>query len=134
MLLERLDNQAPSQHPDLPEKPSATARRFFYDTVSHGSHAAILCAWKAFGADHIVAGSDYPVLMPFETYHQTFHYIREAGLPPEDVTKILDRNAQRYPAAAVRRRPRPTSRAAASARRSSMIFWSMVSTEVSRMR
>ena len=95
MLLQRLDNQAPSQHPGLPEKPSATARRFFYDTVTHGSPAALLCLWKAFGADQIVAGSDYPVLMPFETYRQTFHYIREAGLPPEDVAKILDQNAQR---------------------------------------
>ena len=47
MLLQRLDNQAPSQHPDLPERPSVTARRFYYDTVSHGSQAALLCAWKA---------------------------------------------------------------------------------------
>ena len=81
MLLQRLDNQAPSQHPDLPERPSVTARRFYYDTVGHGSQAALLCAWKAFGADHLVAGSDYPVLLPFETYRQTFHYIRELGLP-----------------------------------------------------
>ena len=77
MLLQRLDNQAPSQHPDLPERPSVTARRFYYDTVGHGSQAALLCAWKAFGADHLVAGSDYPVLLAFETYRQTFHYIRE---------------------------------------------------------
>src|SRR5262245_26907116 len=95
MLLQRLDNQAPRQHPNLPEPPSATARRFYYDTVSHGSHAALLCAWKAFGADHMVAGSDYPVLMAFETYHQTFHYIRQAGLPPQDVDQILNHNAQR---------------------------------------
>jgi predicted TIM-barrel fold metal-dependent hydrolase len=95
MLLQRLDNQAPGQHPDLPEKPSATARRFYYDTVTHGSHAAILCLWKAVGADQIVAGSDYPVLLPFETYRQTFHYIREAGLPDADVDRILDHNAQR---------------------------------------
>ena len=94
MLLERLDNQAPSQHPDLPERPSVTARRFYYDTVSHGSQAALLCAWKAFGADHLVAGSDYPVLLAFETYRQTFHYIRESGLPAEDVDKILNHNAQ----------------------------------------
>jgi predicted TIM-barrel fold metal-dependent hydrolase len=67
MLLQRLDNQAPSQHPDLPERPSATARRFYYDTVGHGSPAALLCAWKAFGADHLVARSDYPVLLAFET-------------------------------------------------------------------
>jgi 6-methylsalicylate decarboxylase len=94
MLLQRLDNQAPSQHPDLPERPSATARRFYYDTVGHGSQAALLCAWKAFGADHLVAGSDYPVLLAFETYRQTFHYIREAGLPAEDADKILHHNAQ----------------------------------------
>jgi predicted TIM-barrel fold metal-dependent hydrolase len=95
MLLQRLDNQAPSQHPNLPERPSVTARRLFYDTVGHGSQAALLCAWKAFGTDHLVAGSDYPVLLSFETYRQTFHYIREAGLPAEDVEQILHHNAQR---------------------------------------
>jgi predicted TIM-barrel fold metal-dependent hydrolase len=94
MQLQRLDNQAPRQHPELPEPPSVTARRFYYDTVGHGSQAALLCAWKAFGADHLVAGSDYPVLMAFETYRQTFHYIRECGLPPEDVDRILNHNAQ----------------------------------------
>jgi predicted TIM-barrel fold metal-dependent hydrolase len=94
MLLQRLDNQAPSQHPDLPEPPSVTARRFYYDTVGHGSQAALLCAWKAFGADHLVAGSDYPVLLAFETYRQTFHYIRESGLPVAAVDQILNHNAQ----------------------------------------
>src|SRR6266508_2098825 len=94
MLLQRLDNQAPRQHPNLPERPSVTARRCYYDIVGHGSQAALLCAWKAFGADHLVAGSDYPVLMAFETYRQTFHYIRETGLPDEDVDKILNHNAQ----------------------------------------
>jgi predicted TIM-barrel fold metal-dependent hydrolase len=95
MQLQRLDNQVPRQHPSLPEPPSVTARRFYYDTVGHGSQAALLCAWKAFGADHLVAGSDYPVLLAFETYRQTFHYIREAGLPADDVDKILNHNAQR---------------------------------------
>jgi predicted TIM-barrel fold metal-dependent hydrolase len=94
MQLQRLDNQAPRQYPDLPERPSVTARRFYYDTVGHGSHAALLCAWKAFGADHLVAGSDYPVLMAFETYRQTFHYVRDVGLPAEDVDRILNHNAQ----------------------------------------
>ena len=94
MQLQRLDNQVPSQHKDLPEKPSVTARRLYYDTVGHGSHAALLCAWKAFGADHIVAGSDYPVLMAFETYRQTFYYVAECGLPEKDVDQILHHNAQ----------------------------------------
>jgi predicted TIM-barrel fold metal-dependent hydrolase len=95
MQLQRLDNQAPRQHPNLPEPPSVTARRFYYDTVGHGSPAALLCAWNAFGADHLVAGSDYPVLLAFETYKQTFNYIRECGLPEGDVDKILNHNAQR---------------------------------------
>jgi len=94
MQLNRLDNQAPRNYPDLPERPSVTARRFYYDTVGHGSHAALLCAWKGFGADRIVAGSDYPVLMSFETYKQTFHYVRECGLPEKDVDLILNHNAQ----------------------------------------
>jgi 6-methylsalicylate decarboxylase len=94
MQLERLDNQAPSQHPNLSERPSVTARRFYYDTVGHGSHAAFICAWKAFGAEHIVAGSDYPVLMAYETYRQTFHYVRETGIPGEDADRILHHNSQ----------------------------------------
>ncbi|PYN95739.1 MAG: amidohydrolase [Candidatus Rokuibacteriota bacterium] len=94
MLLQRLDNQAPRQHPNLPERPSVTARRFYYDIVGHGSHAALLCAWKAFGADHLVAGSDYPVLLAFETYRQNFHYLHESILPAGDVDKILHHNAQ----------------------------------------
>jgi predicted TIM-barrel fold metal-dependent hydrolase len=32
MLLNRMDNQVVATNPDLPEKPSATARRFWYDT------------------------------------------------------------------------------------------------------
>lgn len=94
MQLNRLDNQAPRNYPDLPERPSVTARRFYYDTVGHGSHAALLCAWKGFGADRIVAGSDYPVLMAFETYKHTFHYVRECGLPEKDVDLILNHNSQ----------------------------------------
>jgi len=94
MLLQRLDNQAPQKHPNLRERPSITARRFFYDIVGHGSQAALLCAWKAFGADHLVAGSDYPVLLAFESYRQNFFYLRDSILPPEDVEKILHHNAQ----------------------------------------
>ena len=62
--------------------------------MGHGSPAALLCAWKAFGADRIVAGSDYPVLMAWETYKQTFHYVYDCGIPREDADKILNHNAQ----------------------------------------
>jgi predicted TIM-barrel fold metal-dependent hydrolase len=93
MLLERLDNQFSMAQRDLPEPPSVTARRFYYDTVGHGSHAALLCAWKAFGAAHLLPGSDFPVLLNFETYARTFAWIREVDLPPDDIEQILERTA-----------------------------------------
>jgi predicted TIM-barrel fold metal-dependent hydrolase len=93
MLLQRLDNQFSMKTKDLPEPPSVTARRFYYDTVGHGSQAALLCAWKAFGADHILPGSDFPVLLSYESYRETFSWIREAGLPAADVEQILERTA-----------------------------------------
>jgi predicted TIM-barrel fold metal-dependent hydrolase len=93
MLLQRLDNQYSMRQRGLPEPPSVTARRFYYDTVGHGSPAALTCAWKAFGADHILPGSDFPVLQAFEPYARTFAWIREAGLPAADVEQILERTA-----------------------------------------
>jgi predicted TIM-barrel fold metal-dependent hydrolase len=95
MLLERLDNQYPMSRNNLPEPPSVTARRFYYDTVGHGSHAALTCAWKAFGADHLLPGSDFTVLLAFETYTRTFAWIREVDLPAGDIEQILERNAPR---------------------------------------
>jgi len=93
MLLNRLDNQLAASDGDLPEKPSATAKRFWYDTVGHGSAAALRCACDAFGPEHLVTGSDYPVLLPYESYAQTFSYIREAGLPDNVADQILHRSA-----------------------------------------
>ena len=94
MLLPRLDNQMARAHPNLPEPPSVTARRFYYDTVSHGSAAALQCAWRAYGADHLVPGSDYPVLLDWESYTRTFQYVRESDLPDDAVDQILNKTAQ----------------------------------------
>jgi len=102
MLLQRLDHQLTPAHPGLPEPPSVTARRLHYDTVGHGSHAALLCAWKAFGADRLVPGSDWPVLLAHESYRQTIHWVRDAGLPTEDVEQILQRTAPTLLTTAVR--------------------------------
>src|SRR5581483_1120376 len=94
MLLERLDNQFSMRQRELPEPPSVTARRFYYDTVGHGSHAALLCAWKAYGAEHIVPGSDFPVLVAFESYARTFSWINEVEeIPDADKRLILEQNA-----------------------------------------
>jgi len=93
MLLERLDNQFSMKQHGLPEPPSVTARRFYYDTVGHGSPAALLCAWSAFGADHLLPGSDYPVLLSFETYERTFGWIRDVDIPAADIDQILEKTA-----------------------------------------
>jgi 6-methylsalicylate decarboxylase len=89
MLLKRMDNQLASAYRTLPEKPSTTAKRFWYDTVGHGSKEALRCACDAFGPDQLVTGSDYPVLLSYENYAKTFSYIREAGLPGDVADRIL---------------------------------------------
>jgi hypothetical protein len=40
-----------------------------------------------------VPGSDYPVLLSFETYARTFAWIRDVGIPAADVEQILERTA-----------------------------------------
>jgi predicted TIM-barrel fold metal-dependent hydrolase len=92
MLLNRLDNQLPMSIPNLSERPSVTARRFWYDSVGHGSIAACSCAVQAFGAGRILAGSDYPLLLPFEPYRKTFSYIANAA-GPGTVKQIFNQNA-----------------------------------------
>lgn len=94
MLLNRMDNQIAALRRDLPEKPSVTARRFWYDTVGHGSYAALRCACEALGPERLVTGSDYPVLLAYESYAKTFSYIRDAGLDATAAEHILHRNAR----------------------------------------
>jgi predicted TIM-barrel fold metal-dependent hydrolase len=98
MLLNRLDQQgrsAQSGHPNFAEAPSATAKKFYYDNVCYGSKAAFLCALEAFGAGHLVTGSDYPVLQDYESYRETFAYIERLGLAPADQDKVVHQNARR---------------------------------------
>lgn len=92
MLLKRLDGQLPFK--DLAEKPSVTARRFFYDTVGWGSEAALIAARTAFGATQLVPGSDWPILLSWESYKTTFDHIRHSGLPSDEIEAILDHNVQ----------------------------------------
>ena len=95
MLLSRLDQQGRRDHPNLAEAPSVSAKRFYYDTVCYGSKAAFTCALEAIGEDHLVTGSDYPVLQDYESYTETFAYIERLGLPKSVTDKVLHRNAQK---------------------------------------
>jgi 6-methylsalicylate decarboxylase len=94
MLLNRLDNQLAMSVPGLAEPPSRTARRFWYDTVGHGSAAALRAAVEAFGVDRLVSGSDYPVMLAFQSYADTFDQLRAAGLSQADLRGIFRSNAE----------------------------------------
>jgi predicted TIM-barrel fold metal-dependent hydrolase len=94
MLLNRLDRQGTRLPVELPEPMSTTLRRFYYDTVAHGSQPALQAAWRAFGPTQLLPGSDYPILKMFESYTRTFAWIEDADLPERDVDAILFRNAQ----------------------------------------
>ena len=93
LYLSRIDNLMRLAHPELPESASNTIRRFWYDSVSHGSTVALRCACEAFGADRILAGSDYPAFERFGGYAECFSEVSAAGLSADDVTKILRGNA-----------------------------------------
>ena len=93
MLLQRLDNQKRMFLPADAEQPSLTAKRFWYDTVSHGYVPALRCACEALGTDRMVLGSDYPYEVG-DVYQRCVDYIAQAGLTPAQVEAIRDRNAQ----------------------------------------
>ena len=94
MQLQRLDNQVPRQHPDLPEPPSVTARRF--TTTPAVTVTARALAWTAFGAT-TWWGECYPVLLACSRTGR-FPLIR-ASPAPGTSTIILHPNAK-YPRAA----------------------------------
>jgi predicted TIM-barrel fold metal-dependent hydrolase len=81
-------------HPNLAEAPSVIAKKFYYDTVCYASKPVFICALEAFGADHLVTGSDYPILQDYEAYKETFAYIERLALSKSDTDKILHHNAQ----------------------------------------
>ena len=95
LALDRLDDHAGLFIPDpcdAPEPPSATARRLWFDTVAHGSIAALRCAHAVFGAARLLHGSDYPFQIG-DGYRRSVSYIREAGFSAADTDAILSDNA-----------------------------------------
>jgi aminocarboxymuconate-semialdehyde decarboxylase len=92
MLLERLDSQYEWEAPKTPEPPSVAARRMWYDTVAYGHLPALRCACDSFGADRLMLGTDYPYEVG-ALFQRAIEYVNNAGLPPSDVTKILDTTA-----------------------------------------
>jgi predicted TIM-barrel fold metal-dependent hydrolase len=93
LLVSRLDHQAANFVPDSPKPPSAILRALWYDTVAHGSVAALRCACEVFGADRMLFGTDYPY-QTGEHYQRAVSYISEAGLHSDAVAAILSRTSE----------------------------------------
>jgi len=92
MLIRRLDNQRFIFLSEEAPMPADTARRLWYDTVSHGCIPALRMAVDAFGADQMVLGTDFPYLVG-DVFQEAVDYIA-AALPREQAEAIQDRNAQ----------------------------------------
>jgi aminocarboxymuconate-semialdehyde decarboxylase len=75
---------------DLERPPSEHLKRFYYDTVNFDPRALRLAIDFA-GADHILAGSDYP--HQIGSIPKMLTSIRSLGLPADDEAKILGGNA-----------------------------------------
>ncbi|MEU7169567.1 amidohydrolase family protein [Streptomyces morookaense] len=94
MLLQRVDNQYEEwRATGLPEKPSATARRLWYDSVGHGHGPALWAAVASLGADRIVLGTDFPYEAG-DLFRTAVAYVENSGLPPGQAAQILDGNAR----------------------------------------
>jgi 6-methylsalicylate decarboxylase len=92
MLLQRADDQYAWEYPDTPERPSAAARRMWYDTVGHGHIPALRCAVESFGADRLVLGTDFPYEAG-DIFVRAVDYIPASGIFPRQAEAILEGNA-----------------------------------------
>jgi 6-methylsalicylate decarboxylase len=92
MLLQRADDQYGWEAPDTPERPSAAARRMWYDTVGHGHVPALRCAIDSFGADRLLLGTDFPYENG-DTFTRAIDYINDPQIDPDAARAILDQNA-----------------------------------------
>jgi 6-methylsalicylate decarboxylase len=92
MLLDRMDSITTWEYARIPEKPSAAARRMWYDTVNYGDVLSLRLAVEKLGPGRLVLGSDFPYEAG-SAYQLCVDYIRRAGLKPDEVDSILSRTA-----------------------------------------
>jgi len=94
-LAERLDrgyHAFPECRAHIAQLPSDYLKKFYFDTVNFDSHAIELAIAFA-GADHILAGSDYPHRIgSIEKMKESIHQLR---VPEEVKSRILGGNAAR---------------------------------------
>lgn len=92
-IIERLDQYWERVHAakrPLPVRPVDALKRFYLETAS-GHPAAIRMTAEVMGVDRLLFGSDYPSF----DFDRAVKMVRECGLPPGDIDKILSGNAAR---------------------------------------
>lgn len=89
----RLDRTGERKRPPREDPPSLRLRKFWYDSAS-GEPDSLAQAVKAYGADRILFGSDYPYWTG-ASYEHAVHYLEKAGLTQDEVTAIRSENARR---------------------------------------
>ena len=94
MVVDRLDRQLPHAVSDLPEAPSATAARMYYDTVGQGSVPAMQAAIGALGAERLLLGTDFPYQKD-AAYVSAIDYVRAADLDATTKAGVLGGTARR---------------------------------------
>jgi len=70
--------------------PSEAVRSLYFDTVNNYP-PALRCSCEAFGAEHIMLGTDFPFLF----VKPCVEYIKQSGLSAADIDMVLNRSAQR---------------------------------------
>jgi aminocarboxymuconate-semialdehyde decarboxylase len=91
-LSARLDQLQDHFLPDSAMAPSVQAKYFWYDTVN-GNPAALRCTKETLGTDQLLMGTDYPFWRDY-AFKLCVDYVGEAGLPSNDVNRILGGNAE----------------------------------------
>ena len=92
-IIERLDQYWERVHAGkrpLKVRPNEALRRFYVETAS-GHPAAIRLTAEIMGIDRLLFGSDYPSF----DFDRAVAMVRNCGLPPEQIEKILSGNAAR---------------------------------------
>ncbi len=80
----------------LTELPIEYFRRFYNDTAIIGNTPALMCAYKFFGVEHLLFGTDAPLDVQLGDYNtrRTIQAIEQMDIPDKDKRKIFEDNAR----------------------------------------